>query len=54
MTSAVEGDYHYIQAGDGREELFDLRRDPAETATTWPARPDLAAVLDEFRAGLRR
>lgn len=53
MTSAVRGDYHYIKAGDGREELFDLRRDPAERDDL-AGRPDLAAVLDDFRAGLRR
>ncbi len=53
MTSAVRGDYHYIKGGDGREELFDLRRDPAERDDL-ARQPGLAAVLENFRAGLRR
>jgi arylsulfatase A-like enzyme len=53
MTSAVDAKYHYIRAGDGREELFDLRRDPGDRDDL-AGRPELAEVLEKFRAGLRK
>ena len=53
MTSAVLGDHHYIRSGDGREELFDLGRDPGDRVDL-AARPEMAEVLGRFRAGLRR
>ena len=30
MKSLVVGRYHYIKNGDGREELYDLEKDPLE------------------------
>ncbi len=51
MKSLVNGSWHYILNGDGVEELYDLRRDPAE-------RVDLAKggevidVLADFRSML--
>jgi arylsulfatase A-like enzyme len=53
MSSAVDGDYHYIKGGDGREELFDLRRDPDEQ-NDLASRPGVASVLDQFRANIPR
>ena len=53
MRSAVDVDFHYIRGGDGREELYDLRRDPAEL-TDLASKPRSAATLERFRASVRK
>ena len=53
MTSVVDREYHYIRGGDGREELYDLRRDPGE-ARDLARSPEQAATLGRFRASLPR
>ena len=53
MTSVIDEDFHYIRGGDGREELYDLKRDPAE-ARDLAGRSEHAAALGRFRASVRR
>ena len=53
MTSVVDRQYHYIRGGDGREELYDLRLDPAE-GHDLAGKPELAAALEKLRAHVRR
>jgi arylsulfatase A-like enzyme len=38
MRSVFAGGYHLIQDGDGRQELYDIRRDPGEVHNLLPAR----------------
>ncbi len=38
MRSVFAGGYHLILDGDGRQELYDIRRDPAEARNLLPAR----------------
>ncbi len=49
MQSLVAGGWRYIRNGDGREELYDFERDPAER-TDLAAMPDQRPVLTAFRA----
>ncbi len=51
MTSVVDRDYHYIRGGDGREEIYDLKGDPAE-ARDLARSPEMAASLAKFRASV--
>ncbi|WP_422931586.1 sulfatase-like hydrolase/transferase [Singulisphaera sp. PoT] len=51
LTSLVDGNLHYIQNGDGREELYNLEADPAE-ATNLAEAPELANALARFRSHL--
>jgi arylsulfatase A-like enzyme len=46
MTSLIANGFHYIRNGDGREELYDFDKDPAE-------KNDLAAS-DQYRQALER
>jgi hypothetical protein len=51
MKSLVAGGMHYIRAGDGSEELYNLKSDPSERLNLSGA-PAAEAVLGRFRAGL--
>jgi arylsulfatase A-like enzyme len=53
MTSVVDREFHYIRGGDGREELYDLENDPAESRDLARS-PERLATLERFRASLRR
>jgi arylsulfatase A-like enzyme len=53
MISVVDEEFHYIRGGDGREELYDLKRDPAEIRDL-ASLPELASKLGRFRANVRR
>ena len=53
MTSAVDGEFHYIRGGDGREELYHLSRDPAEVRDL-AAKPESSDTLARFRASIGR
>lgn len=53
MTSIISDNLHYIRAGDGLEELFDLKQDPGESRNLAKL-PEMMGVLGEFRARLRR
>lgn len=48
-----EGDLHYLDFGDGREVLYDLRTDPSEEHDL-SSDPSRAEALARFRAALRR
>ncbi len=52
MTSLVDRDFHYIQGGDGHEELFNLKHDPEEVHDLARSR-DQTSTLDRFRAMIR-
>jgi arylsulfatase A-like enzyme len=52
MTSVVDREFHYIRGGDGREELYDLNRDPAEERDL-AKKPELAETLGRFREKVR-
>ena len=51
MASIQQGDFVYIRNADGREELYDLARDPDETRDLAAASP---SRIDRFRATLRQ
>lgn len=51
MVGAILGSFHYIQNGDGREELYDWRGDPLETRDVAAAN---AAVVGAARAIVAR
>ncbi len=51
MLSVVDDRYHYIRNGDGREELYEYRTDPAEERDLAGA-PGHAEALARFRSGL--
>ncbi len=53
MTSVVDDEYHYIRGGDGREELYDLRDDPAEVRDLSRS-PEMTARVEKLRASLPR
>jgi arylsulfatase A-like enzyme len=53
MRALVEGAYTYIRNGDGAEELYDLDRDPGETANL-AGQPDARPVVERFRSRLER
>lgn len=53
MRSLVSGRWHYIQNGDGREELYDFSADPEESHDL-AAAPGMDGVLDSLRARVRR
>jgi arylsulfatase A-like enzyme len=51
MASIQQGEFVYIRNADGREELYNLARDPGEVrdlASSYPSR------IDQFRATLRQ
>jgi hypothetical protein len=52
MYALVDSAYEYIRNGDGSEELYDVRRDPAE-ATNVAADSTARPVLDAFRQELK-
>ncbi|MEO8634275.1 MAG: sulfatase [Gemmatimonadales bacterium] len=52
MTSLILNGQHYVLGGRGKEELFDLGRDPAEDHNLAPEAGSLS-VLDELRDSLR-
>lgn len=52
MTSIVVHNHHYVLGGRGKEELFDLSRDPGEDHNLAPE-ADYQAVLDALRDSLR-
>jgi len=51
MKSLFKGRFHYILNGDGVEELYDLRRDPAEEDDLYTDSPS-PPILAHFRAAL--
>ncbi|WP_165225572.1 sulfatase [Aquisphaera insulae] len=51
MSSLVAGGMHYIQSGDGSEELYSLRGDPEERFNLAGA-PAAAEALQRFRSSL--
>jgi hypothetical protein len=51
LKSLVGGRMHYIRAGDGSEELYNLETDPEERLNLAGA-PAARDVLRRFRAGL--
>ncbi len=50
-TMVRSGDYKYIRRSQGRDELYDLRRDPKETQNLIDV-PELAPVIAEHRLAL--
>ena len=50
MHSLIEGKYHYIKNGDGREELYDTTRDPLEQHDL--AQTMTEPTLEHFKATL--
>lgn len=52
MKSLVAGGMHYIRSGDGREELYALKLDPAEK-TNLTGFPEAQVSLEGFRGALR-
>jgi arylsulfatase A-like enzyme len=53
MTSMVRREFHYIQNGDGREELFQIVRDPDERVDL-SQNPEMTTILERFRRTIRR
>jgi len=53
LVSLVEGGYHYIRNGDGREELYDLEADPHEGHDLAPS-AEVAGKLRQLRHSLPR
>jgi arylsulfatase A-like enzyme len=51
MRSLVRDHYHYIQNGDGSEELYDIANDPGELQDLAPIQTD-RQLLDRFRIDL--
>jgi arylsulfatase A-like enzyme len=51
MASVQKGDFVYIRNADGREELYNLARDPGETRDLASSSP---SQIDQFRATLRQ
>jgi len=49
MMSLIRGDMHYIRNGDGVEELYDIRADPAEENNLRPV-AEMQAQLSHLRA----
>ena len=45
MRSAYDGRHHLIQVSDGREMLYDVEADPAETTDLAASQPDIVARL---------
>ena len=55
LSSLAEGDYLYIrnERHDGREQLFDRRRDPAESCTTAPSMSPCVGIVLRIEATYR-
>ncbi len=53
MKSLIIDQYHYIKHGDGREELYDIERDPREKQDLISSRNGRLRV-DHFRASLEQ
>jgi arylsulfatase A-like enzyme len=53
MTSLVSRDFHYIKSGDGREELYDLNRDPGEIRDLSKT-VEMVGTLQQFRDHIRK
>ncbi len=53
IQSIIKNTYHYMKFGDGREELYDLSRDPGEL-TDLSKQGDHKRVLADCRASLDR
>ncbi len=53
LTSLVDRNFHYIHNGDGREELYHLESDPAESRNLANSAESLS-ILDRFRSHLKR
>lgn len=53
MRALAEGTYTYIRNGDGSEELYDLDRDPDESANL-AGQPGSRPVVERFRRRLER
>jgi len=53
MLSVVDADFHYIRAGDGREELFHPATDPEEQRNL-VGQADRKEVLERFRSSFPR
>ena len=51
LVSLVEGGFHYIRNGDGREELYDLEADPHE-GHDLAGSAEVAGMLRQFRHSL--
>jgi arylsulfatase A-like enzyme len=45
LRGLLQGHHKYIWSSDGRDELYDLRRDPSETMNLVDTEPDLLAEL---------
>ena len=60
LRSAIAGAHHYIRTGDGRNEFYDLERDPwqqrdaAADSVTGPLRASLGGVIDRIPVRPRR
>jgi arylsulfatase A-like enzyme len=52
MQSLTHNRYHYVKNGDGREELYDLERDPVEQNDLAQSE-ESGPILEQFRIKLR-
>ncbi len=52
MKSLIIGDIHYIRNGDGTEEIYDLRHDPAEQ-NDLVGSPEQQLMIEKFRSSLK-
>lgn len=56
MKALISGDLHYILNGDGKEELYDLGRDPGEDhdlGSSTASSPDLRRLRERLQQGIR-
>jgi hypothetical protein len=53
MTAIASGDHVYIKNGDGKEELYNVKLDPAQLADLSELR-GFKPILDELRTTLER
>jgi arylsulfatase A-like enzyme len=54
MYSLVLDSLHYILNGDGREEIYNIDKDPSERQNLAPTLPPGLPVIDELRSALDR